>query len=255
MGPLANCLKSSVIFLRASSSLMGLRPRPTTANSRENKPLAGEIVKRGNQLAAGEISGEAEDDHDAGIGDAPTRGLDGAVCVRFEPLVPPRNCDATRCRASSSELESEQTRCAIARDSNAWLAASSYSLLLPLLSVPRGRRTSGAWRRASYRRRCAPGANGNGRRARRSAPRRAPLPRSRPGWSSGLRRNPAQSRCIRRAWDSSTSAMAVRSSSHELMTLPRRHTSAMSADRDRSECPAPADPCWLAFLKMSKPSA
>jgi hypothetical protein len=35
-GPVANCLKSSVSFLRASSSLMGLRPTPITANSRDS---------------------------------------------------------------------------------------------------------------------------------------------------------------------------------------------------------------------------
>ena len=53
---------------------------------------------------------------------------------------------------------------------------------------------------------------------------------------------------------SSTSAIAVRSSSHELTTDPRRQTSAISgseqvAEDHRYELPLPA------FFMMSKPSA
>ena len=52
--------------------------------------------------------------------------------------------------------------------------------------------------------------------------------------SSGLRRNPPRRPNSSRASRSSASAIAVRSSSHEVTTLPRRHTSAMSA-RSRSK--------------------
>ena len=50
-----------------------------------------------------------------------------------------------------------------------------------------------------------------------------------PRWSSGLRPNRRRGPRTRRARGSSSSAWAVRSSSHEAMTLPRRQTSAMSA--------------------------
>src|SRR5207249_121984 len=52
----------------------------------------------------------------------------------------------------------------------------------------------------------------------------------------------------------SARACAVRSSSHELITLPRRHTSVMSA-RSRSYRRSGSRSLLAAFLKMSRPSA
>ena len=39
--------------------------------------LAGEVVERGNQLAAGQVAGKAEDHHDAGIGGTPYARFSG----------------------------------------------------------------------------------------------------------------------------------------------------------------------------------
>ena len=77
-------------------------------------------------------------------------------------------------------------------------AAHELSRAQRASSARHGRRIPCAWPTASSRRRCGPGASGSGRRARRTAPRPAPPPRSRPGWSSGLRRNRRHGRNSRR---------------------------------------------------------
>ena len=67
-------------------------------------------------------------------------------------------------------------------------------------------------------RRCAPGASGSGRRARRPARRPAPLPRSPPRPSSGLRRNPRRSR---RSFASSGSSASAAAPGRAARTRPR----------------------------------
>ncbi len=116
----------------------------------------------------------------------------------------------------------------------------------------RGRRTCGASPRASCRRTCAPGASGSGRRAKRPARPRARLLRSRPRPSSALRPSPARSRCNSARSGLSASALAVRSSSQEVTTLPRRQTSAMSA-RSRSKRCSAGSASEFALRRMSKP--
>ena len=45
---------------------------------RREQLLAGEVVERRDELAAGQVAGEAEDDHDARVGHARGAGLDGS---------------------------------------------------------------------------------------------------------------------------------------------------------------------------------
>ena len=98
-----------------------------------------------------------------------------------------------------------------------------------------------------------PGASGTGRRARRQNFGGDRLFDGGHEWSSGLRPSPGQSRCIDSSSGPSASAMALRSSSQELTTLPRRQSSAISRGRDCSGALAGV-PWKLALSMMSKPS-
>ncbi len=95
-------------------------------------------------------------------------------------------------------------------------------------SAPHGRRIRCAWPKGSSRRNCARGGCGSAHRAPRSAHWPARLPRWRPRRSSALRRNRRHRRVNSSSCGLLASAIAVRSSSQEEITLPRRHTSAMS---------------------------
>ena len=93
----------------------------------------------------------------------------------------------------------------------------------------RGRRTVAASPTAPSRRTCAPGASGSARTARRPARRPAPPLDGGLDGPAPLAGVLTRSRCSSASVGSSASACAVRSSSHEPTTLPRRQSSAMSA--------------------------
>src|SRR5450759_3210987 len=158
--------------------------------------LAGEVVESGNQLAARQVAGKAEDHHDTRISGSPDSRFGGCwqnFCLSHRFLV------IVRCglRATSFEL----TQNLFARSPKLG-ARSRLITSLPALSVLRDHQTSVAWRRAVSPRMYDPAAVGSACTRPPSALRLEPLLRSPPGSSSGPRRNPARTRCTRRAWDS-----------------------------------------------------
>ncbi len=72
---MANCLKSSVSFLARIVIAHGAAAHADHGKLARQQLLAGQVVERGNELAAGQVSGEAEDHHDAGIAGASNLGF------------------------------------------------------------------------------------------------------------------------------------------------------------------------------------